>query len=286
MMDIGIMQGRLGPPVEERFQSLPRGRWAEEFPGARQAGLASIEWIYDLFGAEENPLATDAGVASVRALSEQHGVEVRSLCADYFMDRPLLRVDASVRAERIATLRWLLGRCAALPIKRVVLPFLDRSRIESAEEIEQVIAIFQAVLPTAERTGIELLLETSLPPPELARLLARLPQPLVKLNYDSGNSASLGYAVREEFAAYGERVGSVHIKDRVRGGSTVPLSRGAADLPALFAELSRVGYGRNLILEAARGIPGDEVAWARQNREFVEKLQRANVPSDPSSPAA
>ena len=38
---------------------------------------------------------------------------------------------------------------------------------------------------------------------------------MIKVNYDSGNSASLGYDPTDEFAAYGERVGSVHIKDRV-----------------------------------------------------------------------
>ena len=274
-MEIGVMQGRLGPPVEGRFQSFPRGRWADEFSLAAQAGLHAIEWIYDLFGADENPLATDEGVAAMQSLSARHGVAVRSVCADYFMDKPLLRVGPPERRELVERLRWLLRRCRTLRIERVILPFVDASRIETPEEIEEVRTIFESVLPTAEETAVELHLETSLPPPEIARLLARLPHPLVKMNYDSGNSASLGYRVREEFAAYGERIGSVHIKDRVRGGGTVPLGTGDADLPALFDEIRKVGYGRDFILQVARDAAGDEVDWNRRNRAYVEKLHAA-----------
>ena len=46
-------------------------------------------------------------------------------------------------------------------------------------------------------------------------MLNALPHPVIKVNYDSGNSASLGYSVTEEFAAYGNRIGSIHIKDRL-----------------------------------------------------------------------
>jgi L-ribulose-5-phosphate 3-epimerase len=39
----GIMQGRLSPPEDGRFQSFPRNSWREEFPRAREAGLDYIE---------------------------------------------------------------------------------------------------------------------------------------------------------------------------------------------------------------------------------------------------
>src|SRR5450432_3170882 len=88
IMDIGIMQGRLLPPIEDRFQCFPRDRWPDEFAFAEQAELSAIEWIYDLFGADMNPLATDAGIGQIKSLSARHHVEVRSVCADYFMDKP------------------------------------------------------------------------------------------------------------------------------------------------------------------------------------------------------
>jgi hexulose-6-phosphate isomerase len=271
MMQIGTMQGRLLPPLEGRFQCFPRDGWAEEFPRAKQAGLSAIEWIYDLYGANVNPLATDEGIEKVKFLSAEHDIKVRSLCADYFMDKPLLRVSAVEQQNRIEQLCWLLQRCRLLPINHIVLPFVDISKIESPAEVKEVAEIIGSVVEVAADAAIELHLETSLPPEEFATLLRMISHPSVKVNYDSGNSASLGYNVRDEFHAYGERIGSVHIKDRIRGGGTVPLGSGGADLPALFDELKKVGYLGDFILQVARGTEGEEVAWTRHNRDYVQK---------------
>ena len=99
-MHIAIMQGRLVPPTDGRIQCFPRERWRDEFALAAAAGLDAIEWIYDLHGADVNPIAADDGLEQVEALSAQSGVLVRSLCADYFMDKPLLRADAGEIEER------------------------------------------------------------------------------------------------------------------------------------------------------------------------------------------
>jgi hexulose-6-phosphate isomerase len=269
MAKIGIMQGRLVPPTEGRIQCFPRLNWADEFGLGASAGIDCIEWIYDLYGADVNPIASDAGVAKMKDLVHKTGVQVLSICADYFMERPLVRASAGETAERLAIFDWLLGRGQMLGINRVVVPFVDASRIDTDAEFEGVIGTLRCILPMAERTGIEIHLETSLEPGRFAALLERLPQPLLKANYDSGNSSSLGYHPAEEFAAYGKRVGSVHIKDRLLGGSTVPPGKGSADFPALVQSLQSSEYRGDYILQVARGEPGDEVAWIRQNRAFV-----------------
>jgi hexulose-6-phosphate isomerase len=160
-----------------------------------------------------------------------------------------------------------------LGVSRVVLPFVDASHIGTDGELDLVVTVLERALPDVEETGVELHLETSLSPARFAELLTRLPQAAIKVNYDSGNSASLGYHPREEFAAYGARVGSVHIKDRVRGGATVPLGTGHTDFKALFGCLKEIGYRGDFVLQVARGPEGAEVDWARQNREFVAALQ-------------
>jgi hexulose-6-phosphate isomerase len=271
MARIGMMQGRLLPPVDNRIQYFPREHWAKEFELAAQASLDCIEWIYDLYGEDVNPLATDDGIAQIKSLSSRYRVPVLSVCADFFMDKPLVRASQSELEERLKILVWLLHRGQLIGINRIILPFVDASRIDTDAEFDSVITILKQVLPVVIETGIEIHLETSLEPGRFADLLSKLPHPLVKANYDSGNSSSLGYAPREEFAAYGERIGSVHIKDRIRGGSTVPLGTGDADFQALADSLKTLGYTGDFILQVARGTSGDEVAWARQNREFVLK---------------
>jgi L-ribulose-5-phosphate 3-epimerase len=273
-MRIGIMQGRLLPP-QGAFQSFPRNGWDREFGLAAQAGIEAIEWIFDAGGADQNPLASDSGCAQVRGFAQRHGVAVRSVCADYFMERPFLRCEAEDLEERIETLRWLLGRCPRIGATRIVLPFVDASRMETAQERRKVGGLLRGVLPDAAEAEIELHLETSLPPDQLRELCSELEDPLVRVTYDSGNSASLGFRPEEEWAAYGHRVGSVHIKDRPLGGSTVPLGTGGVNFARLFDSMRRCGYQGDLILQAARGEPGGEVELAAANRRFVERhLQR------------
>jgi len=265
------MQGRLLPPQDGKFQSFPRERWREEFSSSVEAGLDAIEWIYDLHGAAVNPISTDEGIGEIKALTQRFGVVVVSMCADYFMDRPFVRATPADAAELAGHLCWLLTRCNLAGIRRVVLPFVDESRIENADQEERVVSLLRGVLTCAEKASVEVHLETSLGPERFAQLLAKLPHPMLRVNYDSGNSASLGYDVRHELAAYGSRIGSVHIKDRVRNGSTVPLGAGQTDFTALFSRLSDMSYSGDYVLQVARGLPGEEIAWARQNRAFVRQ---------------
>jgi hexulose-6-phosphate isomerase len=264
------MEGRLLPPEPGRFQSFPRSRWADEFELAKAVPLNYIEWIYDAYGADVNPLTNDVG--TLVELSRSTGVAVRSLCADYFMEFPLIRCSREERAERLSILSDLLSTSGQLGLNRIVIPFVDASRIENSDEEGEVVQALSEVLPVARTSGVEIHLETSLPPDSFAGLLSRIPDSMVKVNYDSGNSASLGFDPREEFAAYGRRVGSVHIKDRRLAGTTVPLGTGDCDFDALFQCLAEFDYRGDITLQVARGVPGDEVAWTRENRAFVERF--------------
>ena len=267
---IGIMQGRLVPPTGGRIQAFPAGRWQDEFPAARVAGVSCIEWIFDESDGGGNPFRTSDGIREVQQLAERHGIAVRSLCADFLMDRPLLRVDEDAKRSTTRVLHATLDRCSRAGINRVVLPFVDQSAIHSEDEIDHVVGIVEDAL--ASTHGVELHLELALGPRDVAALLARLPDPRVKINYDSGNSASLGYEPADEFEQYGGRIGSVHIKDRRRGGGTVPLGQGDANLPLLFHLLRDIRYEGDLILQVARDADGGEVEWARHNRGIVERL--------------
>jgi hexulose-6-phosphate isomerase len=269
---LGIMQGRLSPPVGERIQCFPRETWSEEFGIASQADLDAIEWVYDMYGEGANPLESDEGISKIRSLSLEHDVAVESICADWFMEEPLIGGSEQERMAARRRLHCLLDRAKLLGIGRVVLPFVDASAISSAVLLDQAVEAIEDALPHARESGIELHLETSLGPQEFAKFLSLVPDPKVWVNYDIGNSSSLGYDPHEEFAAYGERLGSIHIKDRIFGGGTVALGSGDADFKTVFLELSRLGYEGPFILQAARGEPGDELMHARTCAVFARGL--------------
>ncbi|MFZ0687461.1 MAG: sugar phosphate isomerase/epimerase family protein [Terriglobales bacterium] len=271
MTKFGIMEGRLVPPEDGRFQCFPRQQWESEFANAAKVPFDYIEWVYDLYGHDVNPLGNPAGkgIERLKKLTASTGVGIRSVCADYFMDRPLLRCSHQEVDERLQELARILRNASEVGVNRVVIPFVDASAIRSAEDSLAVEHALNAAMPLAEETGIEIHLETALGPAEFAKLLDRIPHPKLKVNYDSGNSSSLGYAPADEFAAYGDRIGSVHIKDRVLNGGTVPLGTGNADFAALFRCLEKIGYKGDFTLQVARGTPGDEVELAKQNLAFV-----------------
>lgn len=268
------MQARLLPPVDDRIQAFPADGWEREFSLAYDAGVEGIEWIYEVHGEEANPLASDTGLARLAELCAEHGVALESLCADWFMDRPLLRAQGAEREARVEKLRWLLGRARAAGVRRIILPFVDASSLHDDRDLTELGALLARLIGALEETSVELHLETDLAPAAFAELLATVPHPLIKVNYDTGNSASLGHDPREELRAYGERIGSVHVKDRSLGGGTVPLGEGAADLELVFSLLQERGWKRPLVLQVARGEPGAEVEHVRAYAEQVRETWR------------
>lgn len=268
---IGIMQGRLVPKEEGRFQSFPAKRWRDEFGFARDAGIDCIEWIYEEPNEAANPMRTDEGQDELKQLAGKTGVSVRSICADYYMTKCLVRPDATANEDALAHLSWLIGRARRMGITYIVLPFVDSSSLTTQAQRDALPDILAGVLEEARLANVELHLETDLPPQAFAALLKRAGHSHLKANYDIGNSASLGFDQGEELTLLGPWLGSVHVKDRVKGGSTVPLGTGNADFPTCFQKIRDAGFARWFILQAARGEEGDEIAWTAKNRRFVEE---------------
>jgi len=272
---IGIMQGRLSPPVGGRIQSFPVNTWREEFSLARQAGLDCLEWVYGEEDESMNPLRTDTGIGEIRQLAEDSGVAVWSVCADYYMTSRLVALDGTPREATVEHLRWLIGRGGLLGAHYIVLPFVDASSLQSPGELEGLLAVLQAVTPQAEHSGVELHLETDLNASALVGVLERASHPMLRANYDIGNSASLGHDPVEELTLLEPWLGSVHVKDRLLGGGTVPLGTGAADFATCFRLICAGAFRGPLILQAARQQGLTEVELAIRNRQFVEEQLRA-----------
>jgi len=272
----GIMQGRLVPPDAGRFQSFPRKQWRDEFPNAVAAGIDYIEWIVDAYGADVNPILSVEGFSEFDALKQEYGIATPAICADWFMDYPLLRCTPDERRERELFLHRLLPIARKIGADHVVLPFVDISRIETEEDKHILVEVMTTAAPIAQSNDVELHLETDLGPNDFATLLKRIPYPSIKANFDSGNSSGLGYVASEEFAAYGDRIGSVHIKDRrskfAGGIATMPLGEGSADFADVFQSMKRIGYNRGITLQIARGKDGDEVNWIRRQLAFVSSF--------------
>lgn len=251
------MQGRLSPLLNGRIQAFPWECWKDEFPLAQQINIHLMEWTLDQERLYENSLLTEVGQAEIRALCQQYAVSIPSLTGDCFMQAPLWKAQGS---ERIALERdfvEIAKGCAAVGITMMVVPLVDNGRLESMAQEDGLVTFLENQSGFLAAHGLKVLFESDYEPQELARFIARLDSALFGINYDIGNSAALGFNPHEEFAAYGPSIVNVHVKDRVLGGTTVPLGTGNANFDAVFTELAQINYHGNFILQTARAADGN-----------------------------
>ena len=257
--NIGIMQGRLSPPIDDKIQAYPAKTWQREFEIAKQIGYSAIEWIVEN-PLEENALMSDSGIKEINKVILDTGVKVDYVCADIFMQQPLVRMSKKIEIENKKYLEQILVNSKEIGAIGVEIPFVDSSSIKNQLEIEELISATIEAFKLAEKIGVKISLETDLNPEEFRELLEKINLPHVMANYDIGNSASLGYDPAEELESYGQKILNIHVKDRKLGGTTVPLGTGNADIRYVFEKLSKMRYEGGITMQAARGKNDVEVA--------------------------
>jgi hexulose-6-phosphate isomerase len=266
---IGFMQGRLSPLVDGRIQAFPWDFWQAEFASAQKNGFGLMEWTLDQYRLYENPLMTSAGQMEIAELSQAHGVLIGSLTGDCFMQSPFWKASGAASEQLQEDFRSVARACSEVGISMMVLPLVDNGSLRSRVEEDYLIAVLESNAGMLNQLDVKIVFESDFPPAELARFIDRLDPVQFGLNYDIGNSAGLGMRPADEISAYGHRIVNVHIKDRLLGGTTVPLGTGSADFETVFVALAKVGYSGNYILQTARAQDGDHAGALCRYRDMT-----------------
>jgi hexulose-6-phosphate isomerase len=267
--DIGIMQGRLSPRIDGKIQAYPANTWQKEFEIAQEIGYAAIEWIVEK-PVEINALMTDLGKSEIKKVIASTGVRVDYVCADIFMQQPLVRMTQESKSQNNKYLFEILQNAKEIGAIGVEIPFVDNSSIKNENEKQEFIDVMQDSFKQAKDLGLKISLETDLAPKEFKELLEKIDLDYVQANYDIGNSASLGYDPEEEIEAYGKRILNVHVKDRKLGSTTVPLGTGNAKIEFVLEKLFESDYSGGLTMQAARG--DNDVETAKDQLNYVRKI--------------
>lgn len=258
-LSIGMVQGRLTPSKGRGIQFFPNqeGEWEREFALAAKLGVHHVQWAFEK---NDNPLLLPATQEKVRAVVAQTGVPL------WHMDMQLLTsVDISSFNEA-----WMQDVCEALAAvngQTVEIPLMEASSLLDVPMREQRVAALKQFMHAATAAGISVAVETDLPPKEYKILLEQCPT--LGVVYDAGNSAGMGYEIDEEFAVYGTMLSNVHLKDKKKGGTTVPLGTGDADFKRLFQLLRKVPYTGPVTLQAAPGEDGKEAETIQHYIDFI-----------------
>lgn len=267
---VGVMQGRLSPRPAGKLQEFPWASYAAEFPIAARLGLHSIEWIFEAPRFEENPLWTEAGREEIRELIRQSGVRVQSVCADYFMVHRLAGESSGALSRHCDVLAELIVAANAVGADRILLPLLETSAVDTPDLKREVALSLRSVVPVAERYGVTLGLEMEIPGAEYAKLIESVGSERVRAYYDTGNSTAQGLDIAEDIVQLLPLLHAVHIKDRVRGGSSKPLGTGDANFQGFFPRLLRAGFRGDFVLQ--HYFERNPEQEAEQSLSFVQQL--------------
>lgn len=268
---VGFMQGRLSPIVNGKIQEFPWNNWQKEVIEASTLGFDLMEWTLDQSCLFDNPLMTKQGQVEINTLSNSYGIKIPSLTGDCFMQAPFWKLYGREMQNRKNDLISIVDACAEIGISQIVIPLVDGGRIDNVDHSKALLDFLHEKEDAFIDRGIQILFESDFGPDELKAFIGSFNPEVFGISYDIGNSAALGFEVDKEFAAYGDRILNVHIKDRILNGTTVPLGDGNANFTKVFRQLAMIGYGGNYILQTARANNGDHSGVLSYYKSMVEE---------------
>lgn len=251
MFDIAILQGRLSPDLENRFQFFPTSHWRDEFFLAKDLGFDGIEWLVDPVGWEENPVFDDARYAEAEASAQEAKLPITSICADWFMTVCIWEGDPEFHRAKI---REVLPKVQKTAHRVLLIPLLEAHTITSPEIQKKVVEVLKPLGPELEALGVSIGFETELSATELQIFLAPFESASFGVYYDIGNCTSYGFDCPLDIRQLGGLIKGIHVKDRKVGTtSSVRLGEGDADFIGVIRALREIGWSGSLVLQAWRG---------------------------------
>jgi L-ribulose-5-phosphate 3-epimerase len=268
MKNLGLMQGRLIPDENGKIQSFPRSNWRLEFPILKELGINYLEWTLDFDELWKNPILNPNSLEEIRALCEFNQVKIHSATADNLMQAPIHK-SYNLHTTSVQECIDFLAHLNDAGIRTVIWPLVDSGNLDSKEEFERFIELFEPISNFLKKVRIRIAFETDLPPEYNLRLITEIKCESVGINLDIGNTASYGGTTSREFEVLGSLIQHVHVKDRQFRGKTVPLGSGDVDWIDTMNALNS-NYRGIRVLQTARKL--DNIQAIREYLNFCEKV--------------
>lgn len=272
MHKIGFMQGRLIKSERKNFvQSFPWKNWKQEFYIAKKNKIHLMEWTIDYFKFYQNPLIDKKQLNVIKKLKENNNLKIESVTCDFYMQKPITSAKTPYLKKKIfENIINLIKSCRKLNIRSIIIPLVDNSSLTKSEDENKTVDFFLKFNHLLKKTNIKILFEIDFSPKKIVKFIKKFDD-CYGINYDSGNSACLGYKIEDE-KVYFDRVHNIHIKDRIYGGKTVKLGQGDCNFKSLFNFLNKRGYKKNLILQTAKTWKKNEIGEILDNIKFIKKF--------------
>jgi len=119
---------------------------------------------------------------------------------------------------------------------------------------------------------LEIHFETSMSPNDELDFISKLDNSQTKICFDMGNSASLGFDCTEVLNKIHPFLGSVHIKDRLINGGTVPLGEGSVDFVTIFTILNKIKFSGPISFQAYRDKNSNNITLLKNYLMFINNI--------------
>lgn len=235
----------------------------EAFALAREIGLDGLQ--VSLGTAQNDMHLRQAGVqqAFLKA-SRESGVGIASLAIG-----ELNRVPYKSAPETEAWVSDSIDVAKALGCTNVLLAFFGEGDLrEDPEGQAEVVRRLRKVAPKAEKSGVNLAIESWLSAEEHLEIIQAVGSSHVKVYYDVANATEMGYDIFREMELLGtDHICEIHFKEN---GNL--LGQGKVDFKRVKSTLDKMGYKNWIIMEGALPNGAAILSAYQQNLQFVRQL--------------
>ncbi len=263
---IGFMQGRLVDKINNKIQFFPEHNWLEEIKIAKSEKFNLMEWTINYENIKKNPLY-NGEIKMLSKIISNNKFQIKSVTCDFFMQKPFFKEKLINKKKKcLDDIYQVIKNCNKLKFKYLILPLVDNSSILNLrQERELIQTIKKEIFPKLKK--LKILFEIDYKPNKVLSFIKKFNSKKVGINYDTGNSASLNYNIKDEMK-YFKYVKNIHIKDRKKFGTTVRLGMGNWNYKLFFNKIKKINYKGNFILQTARSNKHNHVEELKRNKFF------------------
>ena len=254
-MKLGIIQGRLLPPVNDKIQEFPTD-WKREFDFIKIMGLSHIEFII-------TPRSFDS---IIQADISEFSTKISSICCDNLINT---KIDDHCFLSK--QLRPICDFAIKNNIKALTIPLLEESQLSmgNVSRFTRLMYSYSLVYPDLEfhfEMNNPSVISDMFVPGHVHNFF---------YTYDTGNMTGLRYndSFLETFIKFHiSKIKNIHLKDRSNEGITVEPGTGDTNFNLVFETLRKLNYNGNFTLQTARGQTGMEMDTVLRHKEYFKKL--------------
>ena len=263
-MKLGVIQGRLSPPVEG-FQECPVN-WRREFHFLDVLNLNHIEWIITKNSFDVNPALVDT--------QSLKNLKISSICCDHLVDDKI--DELSFLEAKLVPICLAAEKCG---VSTIGIPLLEASAVEEKRKRKNFIESIQKI--HLMFPNLTFSFEAELKAEEILEIVSVNKK--FTITYDTGNITShCGPMSHNTYIIdVFSKIDIVHLKDRVYDGScwkTVFPTTGHTNFKIIFQLLKNLGYSGYYTLQTARNLDGLEIETIKYHKLILEKIYNdANI---------